>query len=131
MASHTGLASAPTQPRTLGLMTEVEVSSGVRLLTDSFGRVVRDLRISVTDRCNFRCVYCMPADGLKWVPRAEILSYEEIERIARLFVSGLGVESIRLTRGEPTVRHDLTALVRLLAELRTPDGRPVDLALTT
>lgn len=112
-------------------MTAVEQARGVRLLTDSFGRVVRDLRISVTDRCNFRCVYCMPAEGLTWVPRAEILTFEEIERIARLFVEGLGVESIRLTGGEPTVRHDLVKLVALLAKLRTPDGRPIDLALTT
>jgi cyclic pyranopterin phosphate synthase len=112
-------------------MRGLERSREVRLLSDSFGRVVRDLRISVTDRCNFRCVYCMPADGLKWVPRAEILTFEEIERIARLFVEGLGVESIRLTGGEPTVRAELTKLVRLLAELRTPDGRRIDLALTT
>jgi cyclic pyranopterin phosphate synthase len=112
-------------------MTAVQDSRGVRLLTDSFGRVVRDLRISVTDRCNFRCVYCMPAEGLKWVPRAEILTFEEIERIARLFVEGLGVESIRLTGGEPTVRAELPKLVGMLAGLRTPDGRPIDLALTT
>jgi len=112
-------------------MTAVEHSRDVRLLTDSFGRVVRDLRISVTDRCNFRCVYCMPAEGLKWVPRAEILTFEEIARIARLFVEGLGVESIRLTGGEPTVRADLATLVGLLADLRTPDGRSIDLALTT
>jgi cyclic pyranopterin phosphate synthase len=112
-------------------MTAVQLPSGVRLLTDSFGRVVRDLRISVTDRCNFRCVYCMPADGLKWLPRAEILTFEEIERIARLFVEGLGVESIRLTGGEPTVRADLPKLVGLLSKLRTPDGRSIDLALTT
>jgi cyclic pyranopterin phosphate synthase len=112
-------------------MTPNEHPVGVRLLTDSFGRVVRDLRISVTDRCNFRCVYCMPAEGLKWLPRAEILTYEEIERIARLFVEGLGVESIRLTGGEPTVRADLPTLVSLLSALRTPDGRPIDLALTT
>jgi cyclic pyranopterin phosphate synthase len=73
----------------------------------------------------------MPADGMKWVPRDEILTFEEIERIARLFVEGLGVESIRLTGGEPTVRADLPKLVGLLSELCTPDGRPIDLALTT
>ena len=106
--------------------------SGVkRDLVDSFGRVVRDLRISVTDRCNFRCVYCMPAEGLTFAPRSEILTYEEIERIARLFVGSLGVESIRLTGGEPTVRADLATLVRMLAGLRTPAGRRVDLSLTT
>jgi cyclic pyranopterin phosphate synthase len=117
--------------RTLGTMAAIDDAQGVRLLTDSFGRVVRDLRISVTDRCNFRCAYCMPAEGLKWLPRAEILTFEEIQRIARLFVEGLGVESIRLTGGEPTVRAELPKLVAMLAELRTPDGRPIDLALTT
>ncbi len=103
----------------------------VRLLTDSFGRVVRDLRVSVTDRCNFRCQYCMPAEGLKWLPRTDILTFEEIERVARLFVERLGVESIRLTGGEPTVRADLPVLVRMLADLRRPDGRQIDVAMTT
>ncbi len=112
-------------------MNVPEPAEGARLLTDSFGRVVRDLRISVTDRCNFRCVYCMPAEGLKWLPRAEILTFEEIERIARLFVERLGVESIRLTGGEPTVRADLGVLVRLLSAIRRGDGTPVEVALTT
>jgi len=112
-------------------MTTTESRGGSRLLTDSYGRIVRDLRISVTDRCNFRCGYCMPPDGLKWLPRAEILTFEEIERIARLFVERLGVESIRLTGGEPTVRADLTLLVGLLAKIRTPDHRPVEVAMTT
>ncbi|MDA8039312.1 MAG: GTP 3',8-cyclase MoaA [Actinomycetota bacterium] len=103
----------------------------MRDLTDSFGRRVRDLRISITDRCNFRCVYCMPAEGLEFAPRSEILSYEEIERIARLFVESLGVEAIRLTGGEPTVRADLTKLVAMLARLQTPAGEPIDLSLTT
>lgn len=112
-------------------MTASGLSESSRVLTDSFGRVVRDLRISVTDRCNFRCAYCMPAEGLKWLPRAEILSFEEIERIARLFVERLGVESIRLTGGEPTVRAELPLLVKLLAAIRRPDGRAVEVALTT
>ncbi len=112
-------------------MTATESSGGTRLLTDSYGRVARDLRISVTDRCNFRCAYCMPAEGLKWLPRAEILTFEEIERIARLFVERLGVGSIRLTGGEPTVRAELTTLVRLLAAIRRPDGHPVEVAMTT
>ncbi|MBT5704012.1 MAG: GTP 3',8-cyclase MoaA, partial [Actinobacteria bacterium] len=68
-----------------------------RQLIDSFGRVHRDLRISVTDRCNFRCTYCMPAEGLDWVPRDELLTFEEIERAARLMVERYGVTSIRLT----------------------------------
>src|ERR671911_2032005 len=100
-------------------------------LVDGFGRVHRDLRISVTDRCNFRCTYCMPAEGMKWLPRDEVLSFEEIERIARVCVEHFGVDAIRLTGGEPTVRAHLPVLVGKLAALRTGDGPPVDIALTT
>jgi cyclic pyranopterin phosphate synthase len=96
-----------------------------RPLVDSFGRVHRDLRISVTDRCNFRCTYCMPAEGLTWLPRDEVLTFEEVERIARLLVERHGVTAIRLTGGEPTVRAHLPVLVGKLAAL------PADLALTT
>jgi len=99
-------------------------------LVDPFGRVVRDLRISVTDRCNFRCTYCMPAEGLQWLPREEVLTFEEIERIAGVMVERFGIDSIRLTGGEPTVRAHLPVLVAKLAALRTADG-PVDLAMTT
>jgi cyclic pyranopterin phosphate synthase len=99
-------------------------------LVDPFGRVIRDLRISVTDRCNFRCTYCMPEEGLNWLPRSEILTFEEIERLARLMVERYGVESIRLTGGEPTVRHRLPLLVAALATLRGPAGS-VDVAMTT
>ena len=94
-------------------------------LVDGFGRVHRDLRISVTDRCNFRCTYCMPPEGLEWLPRSELLTFEEIERVARLVVERFGVGSIRLTGGEPTVRARLADLVAMLAPLGT------DLALTT
>ena len=100
-------------------------------LVDSFGRVHRDLRISVTDRCNFRCTYCMPAEGMQWLPRSEILTFEEIERITRLCVERFGLDSVRLTGGEPTVRAHLPVLVGKLARLRTGDGRPLDVALTT
>lgn len=105
-------------------------------LVDGFGRVHRDLRISVTDRCNFRCTYCMPAEGMKWLPRDEVLTFEEIERIARVCVEHFGVDSIRLTGGEPTVRAHLPVLVGKLAALRTgaaaaEPGQPVDIALTT
>jgi cyclic pyranopterin phosphate synthase len=96
-----------------------------RPLIDGFGRVHRDLRISVTDRCNFRCTYCMPEEGMRWIPRDELLSYEEIERVARLFVERFGFDSIRLTGGEPTVRSHLPVLIEKLA------GLDVDLALTT
>ena len=94
-------------------------------LVDTFGRVHRDLRISVTDRCNFRCTYCMPPEGLEWLPRSELLTFEEIERVARLLVERFGVHSIRLTGGEPTVRARLADLVAMLTPLGT------DLALTT
>ncbi|MGH9297155.1 MAG: GTP 3',8-cyclase MoaA [Acidimicrobiales bacterium] len=102
-----------------------------RELVDSFGRTARDLRISITDRCNFRCVYCMPAEGMQFLPREELLTFEEMSRVARLFVEGLGIESIRLTGGEPTVRRDLPHLIEMLAGLRTHAGEPVEISLTT
>jgi cyclic pyranopterin phosphate synthase len=95
-------------------------------LVDTQGRVVRDLRISVTDRCNLRCVYCMPSEGMPWLPKDELLTYEELTRFARVCL-GLGVTGIRLTGGEPTVRADLPVLVRMLGGLR-PD---LDLSITT
>ncbi len=101
-------------------------------LVDTYGRVHRDLRISVTDRCNFRCTYCMPAEGLAWLPKDEILTFEEITSLARIFVERFGVDGIRLTGGEPTVRAHLPELVAQLARLRVGgDGDPVRLALTT
>jgi cyclic pyranopterin phosphate synthase len=103
----------------------------MRQLVDSFGRVHRDLRISVTDRCNFRCTYCMPAEGLHWLPRSEVLTFEEIERLARLMVERYGVGAIRLTGGEPTLRAHLPSLVGRLAALRTAEGDPIDLSMTT
>jgi cyclic pyranopterin phosphate synthase len=86
-------------------------------LVDPFGRIIRDLRISVTDRCNFRCTYCMPEEGMQWLPRSEVLTFEEIERLARLFVERFEVTGLRLTGGEPTVRAHLPVLVRKLAVL--------------
>jgi cyclic pyranopterin phosphate synthase len=100
-------------------------------LVDSFGRVVRDLRISVTDRCNFRCTYCMPAEGMTWLDRSEVLTYEEVERVARICVEKFGVDSLRLTGGDPTVRAHLPQLISKLAALRLPDGTKPDIALTT
>jgi len=100
-------------------------------LVDPFGRTVRDLRISVTDRCNFRCTYCMPAEGMTWMPREELLTFEEIQRVVRVFVERFGVDGIRLTGGEPTVRAHLPVLVGKLATLRLPGGGRPDLALTT
>ena len=95
-------------------------------LRDAHGRAISDLRVSVTDRCNFRCQYCMPADGLPWLERDEILSFEEIERIVALLVR-LGIEDVRLTGGEPLVRRDFP---RLVAMLRGIDSLG-DLSLTT
>src|SRR5439155_26024912 len=86
-------------------------------LIDSFGRVHRDLRISVTDRCNFRCTYCMPAEGMRWLPRADLLTYEELTRVAAVLVGRLGIDAIRLTGGEPTLRARLPVLVERLAAL--------------
>lgn len=100
-------------------------------LIDSYGRVVRDLRISVTDRCNFRCTYCMPEEGMTWLDRSEILTFEEIERIARICVEQFGVESLRLTGGEPTVRAHLPRLIQKLGALRLANGSKPDIALTT
>lgn len=107
-------------------------------LVDPFGRVVRDLRISVTDRCNFRCTYCMPEEGLVWLPRSEVLTFEEIERIARICVEHFWVDGIRLTGGEPTMRAHIVGLIEKLAQLRVPQdadseyaGKAPDIALTT
>lgn len=94
-------------------------------LVDGFGRVHRDLRISVTDRCNFRCTYCMPAEGLDWMSRDDLLTYEELTRVARVCVERFGFDGVRLTGGEPTVRANLPVLIEQLSELG------VDLSLTT
>jgi cyclic pyranopterin phosphate synthase len=89
-------------------------------LIDAFGRVADDLRVSVTDRCNLRCTYCMPAEGLTWVPRSDILTFEEIDRLVAVFLS-LGVRTVRLTGGEPLARRELPALVGMLARRGIPD----------
>jgi cyclic pyranopterin phosphate synthase len=95
------------------------------MLVDGFGRVATDLRVSVTDRCNLRCVYCMPAEP-EWLPRPEVLSFEEIERLVRV-AAGLGVTHVRITGGEPTARRDLPELVRRVAAV----PGIADLAMTT
>ena len=95
-------------------------------LTDSWGREIRSLRVSVTDKCNFRCRYCMPAEGLEWLPRDEVLSFEEIARLVSV-LAAMGVDEVRLTGGEPLVRRDLPVLVGMLGEI---DGVR-DLSLTT
>jgi len=104
------------------------------LLSDTLGRPLRDLRISVTDRCNFRCSYCMPKEvfdrDYAFLPHRELLSFEEITRVARLFVAH-GVHKLRLTGGEPLLRKNLEALIAMLGELRTPEGDALDITLTT
>lgn len=103
-------------------------------LIDTLRRPLRDLRISVTDRCNLRCTYCMPREVFDenhdFLPRAELLTFEEIERLARLFIR-LGVQKIRLTGGEPLLRRGIEQLIERLAKLETTAGKPVEIALTT
>ncbi|MDB5928586.1 MAG: cyclohydrolase subunit MoaA [Polaromonas sp.] len=104
------------------------------LLGDTLGRPLRDLRISVTDRCNFRCNYCMPSEifdkNYTFLPQSSLLSFEEISRLAKIFVAH-GVEKIRLTGGEPLLRKNLEVLIGMLARLQTPAGKPLDITLTT
>ena len=110
----------PTHPgRTVGAMVSATP------LVDPFARRVRDLRLSVTDRCNFRCTYCMPEEGLRWLDRSELLTYEELARIAAVCVQRWGFDGIRITGGEPTIRAHLPRLFEMLAPLG------VDLAMTT
>ncbi|MDH1334176.1 GTP 3',8-cyclase MoaA [Comamonas thiooxydans] len=120
-AARSAIVPSPLQPLT-------------GLLQDQWGRPLRDLRISVTDRCNFRCNYCMPKEvfdkNYQYLPHSSLLSFEEITRLARLFVAH-GVRKLRLTGGEPLLRKNIEALITQLAELRTPDGQPLDLTLTT
>jgi GTP 3',8-cyclase len=110
------------------------LSTPTGLLADRLGRPLHDLRISVTDRCNFRCSYCMPKEVFdktyRFLPQPSLLSFEEITRLAQLFVAH-GVHKLRLTGGEPMLRKGLETLIGMLAELRTPAGEPLDITLTT
>lgn len=111
-----------------------QLSAPTGLLSDTLGRPLRDLRISVTDRCNFRCNYCMPSEifdkDYAFLPQTSLLSFEEITRLATIFVAH-GVEKIRLTGGEPLLRKNLEVLIGMLARLQTPQGKPLDITLTT
>jgi cyclic pyranopterin phosphate synthase len=98
-----------------------------RALRDSYGRLADDLRVSVTDRCNFRCVYCMPAEGLRWLKRDDVLRFEEIHRLARLFVERYGVRTVRLTGGEPLVRARIEELVAMISGI----APGLDITMTT
>jgi GTP 3',8-cyclase len=127
-------ATAPDRLETVAPAPTADTFDGRPGLPDRFGRALRDLRISVTDRCNFRCPYCMPAEvfgrDFAFLPKEQVLSLEEIARLASIFVD-LGVHKLRITGGEPLVRRNLPVLVGYLAALRTTDGDPVDLTLTT
>ncbi|WP_336658680.1 GTP 3',8-cyclase MoaA [Leucobacter sp. USHLN153] len=133
------LDASPFPDERLAGASSDRTTSGARILpsqglADARGRALRDLRISVTDRCNFRCVYCMPKEifghDYQFMDRDELLSFDEIERIARTAVS-LGVDKLRITGGEPLLRRGIEELIKRLAALRTPDGRKPDLAMTT
>src|SRR5215204_432181 len=97
----------------------------VQPLIDPFGRRVTDLRVSITDRCNFRCTYCMPQEGMPWLERDELLTYEEQARIVRVGVERFGFDSVRITGGEPTVRAHLPRLIAMIAPLG------IDIAMTS
>jgi cyclic pyranopterin phosphate synthase len=124
----------PRAPAALPLPLATDGPASDQEILDTLGRPLHDLRISVTDRCNFRCSYCMPKTvfgrDYPYLPQTELLTFEEITRVARLFMA-LGVRKIRLTGGEPLLRRDIETLVGQLAALRTPDGQAADLTLTT
>lgn len=100
-------------------------------LRDAHARVARDLRVSLTDRCNLRCVYCMPAEGMQWIPRDETLTDDEAVRLIRVGVERLGITKVRFTGGEPLIRPGLTSIVARVKQLRLPDGSAPETALTT
>jgi len=129
----------PIAPATASVAREPVAAPGEALgygqfVADTLLRPMRDLRISVTDRCNLRCTYCMPREVFDenhhFLPRTELLSFEEIERLAKLFIQ-LGVQKIRLTGGEPLLRQGIERLIESLARLNTREGKPVEIALTT
>ena len=120
--------------RSLAAAVPAQPIAATGLLGDALGRPLRDLRISVTDRCNFRCSYCMPKEvfdkDYPYLPHASLLTFEEITRVAKQFVAH-GVQKIRLTGGEPLLRKNIEVLIEQLAALRTVDGQPLDITLTT
>ncbi len=122
------------RPAGQAIALPAQLAAPTGLLRDAHGRPLRDLRISLTDRCNFRCSYCMPKQvfdkDYAYLPHKELLTFEEITRLARQFIAH-GVRKIRLTGGEPLLRKNIEVLIEQLAQLRTPDGQPLDLTLTT
>src|SRR5260221_109337 len=97
------------------------------MLTDSYGRIATDLRVSLTDRCNLRCSYCMPPEGLDWLPKPEVLTGDEVVRLVRIGVETLGIREVRFTGGEPLLRRDLVSIIAATAAL---SPRP-EISLTT
>lgn len=126
VVDHRSRSTIPTIP------AQLDAPTGI--VTDTFARPLHDLRISVTDRCNFRCVYCMPKHvfdkDYAYLPHTDLLTFEEITRLAKHFIAH-GVEKIRLTGGEPLLRKHIEKLIEMLAALKTPSGRELDLTLTT
>ncbi len=124
----------PIKPETRTVPLTGNISRSQGLWTDSRGRPLRDIRISVTDRCNFRCRYCMPKEKFEknhaFLAPTELLSFEEIERLAKVFLAN-GVRKIRITGGEPLLRKGIETLVEKLSKLKTLEGKPVDIAMTT
>src|ERR1700754_4568152 len=122
------------QPRYHDSMSQVLTgSTTAKVLRDSYGRAIRDLRVSLTDRCNFRCFYCLPHGEPPIAPKEQMLSYEEIENVCEIFVS-LGIQKIRLTGGEPMMRRDIETIIAKLAKMKVSapdDPGLLDLALTT
>ncbi|MFZ1411612.1 MAG: radical SAM protein, partial [Micropruina sp.] len=110
-------------------MTSLQLAAST--LTDAFGRVARDLRVSLTDRCNLRCTYCMPADGLAWFPTEDVLTDDEVVRVIGIAVERLGVEKLRFTGGEPLLRGGLEGIIAATKQLRTARGVAPETSLTT
>ncbi|QGU07082.1 Cyclic pyranopterin monophosphate synthase [Corynebacterium occultum] len=132
MTTHLTLrTSPPHQGGTPAVDLPAAGPQGQRTLLDRHGRVARDLRVSLTDRCNLRCTYCMPAEGLEWLPTEQSLSYTEVTRLIRIAVELLGIRQIRFTGGEPLLRRELAEIIAFTSALRTDEDKPVQTALTT
>ncbi len=127
------MTTPPGTPATYSAPVDLPpvAADGSRVLVDKFGRVARDLRVSLTDRCNLRCTYCMPAEGLNWMPTEQTLDDGEVIRLITLAVEKLGIRQIRFTGGEPLLRRSLEKIIAATTALRTDAGEPVSTALTT
>lgn len=134
MTTHLTLLPAPPgSPVAPATPTDLPAAEhdGSRRLADRYGRVARDLRVSLTDRCNLRCTYCMPAEGLEWLPTEQTLSTAEVTRLIRIAVDLLGIRQIRFTGGEPLLRKELPEIIAFTKQLRTDEGKSVQTAVTT